>query len=499
MSQCHSSSPASPTPRQSPNANSPRSAWRNARGIIPLNFLEASSSGSRSRGLWRPIRRSLSPTNPPAISTKRPAARSSSFCSAATAGAAPRWFWSRTIPRWRRAAIACCTCARDISRRLRRPNRASDERAHMTVTLNFRSSLSATLAAGWPGGFAGRFAWRDLRGGLRGFGVFIACIALGVLAIAGVGSVAASLNEGIGKAGRVILGGDLAFSLIQREADDTERAFLDAHGTVSVAATLRAMARPVAASTDASGPVATLVEVKAVDEHYPLFGTLATDPPLPLAPLLAQNAGAFGAAADPLLLTRLGLKAGDRIKVGNVEFKLRAAITGEPDELAGAISLGPRLLISEAALRASGLLQPGSLVRWQYRLRLPQPRSSDAAVAAAEKQAQAEFPEAGWEIRSRNKASPQLERNVERFSQYLTLVGLATLLIGGVGVANAVASHLARNRDTIATFKALGASGGGIFAAYCTEIIAVALFATLIGAALGAALPFVITYVFAAI
>src|SRR5690348_2111779 len=138
----------------------------------------------------------------------------------------------------------------------------------MTVALNSGSALSPRAAAGWPVGFAGRFAWRDLRGGLRGFGVFIACIALGVLAIAGVGSVAASLTEGIGKAGRVILGGDLALSLIQRDADDTERAFLDAHGTVSVAASLRAMARPVAPSADASGLPATLVEVKAIDDHY---------------------------------------------------------------------------------------------------------------------------------------------------------------------------------------------------------------------------------------
>jgi putative ABC transport system permease protein len=378
----------------------------------------------------------------------------------------------------------------------------------MTVTLNSGTASPPRVAAGWAGGTAARFAWRDLRGGLRGFGVFIACIALGVLAIAGVGSVAASLTEGIGKAGRVILGGDLAFSLIQREADDTERAFLDAHGTVSIAASLRAMARLVTPATAAplgNGPAAasslaaTLVEVKAVDDHYPLFGTLTTDPPQPLAALLTPKDGAFGAAADPLLLTRLGLNIGDRIKIGDAEIELRATITGEPDKLAGAISLGPRLLISEAALRGSGLLQPGSLVRWQYRLQLPQAQSSDGAVAALEKLAQAEFPEAGWESRTRSKASPQLERNVERFSQYLTLVGLATLLIGGVGVANAVASHLARNRETIATLKALGASGGAIFAVYCTEILAVALAATLLGAALGAALPFAITYFFGAI
>ncbi|MGN6750872.1 MAG: ABC transporter permease, partial [Xanthobacteraceae bacterium] len=271
----------------------------------------------------------------------------------------------------------------------------------MTVTLNSGTALPPRVAAGWAGGTAARFAWRDLRGGLRGFGVFIACIALGVLAIAGVGSVAASLTEGIGKAGRVILGGDLAFSLIQREADDTERAFLDAHGTVSIAASLRAMARPVTRATAAplgNGPAAasslaaTLVEVKAVDDHYPLFGTLTTDPPQPLAALLTPKDGAFGAAADPLLLTRLGLNIGDRIKIGDAEIELRATITGEPDKLAGAISLGPRLLISEAALRASGLLQPGSLVRWQYRLQLPQAQSSDGAVAALEKLAQAEFP-----------------------------------------------------------------------------------------------------------
>src|SRR6516164_5990594 len=235
--------------------------------------------------------------------------------------------------RWRHAAIACCTCAPDTSRRVRRRNRESDERALMTATFHSRSALPTPFAAGC--GFAGRFAWRDLRGGLRGFGVFIACIALGVLAIAGVGSVAASLTEGIGKAGRVILGGDLAFSLIQREADDTERAFLDAHGTVSVAASLRAMARPMTRpvspaltdpSVNANGLAATLVEVKAVDDRYPLFGAFTTDPSLPLAALLAQSDDAFGAVADPLLLTRLGLKISDRVKVGDAEFELRAIV-----------------------------------------------------------------------------------------------------------------------------------------------------------------------------
>jgi putative ABC transport system permease protein len=349
-----------------------------------------------------------------------------------------------------------------------------------------------------PWRFTARFIWRDLRGGLRGFGVFIACIALGVMAIAGIGSVAASLNDGIGSAGRVILGGDLAFTLIQRQANEAERAFFGAHGQVSVAATLRAMARTTPKHA-AAGSSSALVEVKAVDDNYPLFGTVATAPELPLAALFAQRDGAFGAAVDPALLARLDLKTGGRITLGSATIELRATLATEPDQLAGGIGFGPRVLISDAALRASELVQPGSLVRWLYRLRLPQTNSSDAAVAAVEKQAQTQFPQAGWEIRTRSKASPMLERNVERLSQFLTLIALTTLLIGGVGVANAVASHLARRRDVIATLKALGLTGGGVFTVYCGEIVAVALFAAVLGAALGAAVPFAIAAAFGGI
>lgn len=329
-----------------------------------------------------------------------------------------------------------------------------------------------------------RFAWRDLRGGARGFAVFIACIALGVAAIAGVGSVAATLSDGIADAGQTTLGGDLAFSLIQRQASDAERAFLGARGKVSAVATLRAMARTAGGQT-------ALVELKAVDSAYPLFGSVAADPNLPLRALFAEKDGAFGAAADPALLVRLNLKTGDRITLGSATIALRAALITEPDKLSGGIGFGPRVLVSDAALRASGLIQPGSLVRWQYRLRLP-PGTSDGAVAALDKQAQAQFPDAGWEIRTRDKATPQLERNVERVTEFLTLVALATLLVGGVGVANAVAAHLNRKRDAIGTMKALGASGANVFAIFWAEIVLVGSLAAAVGAVLGAALPFAI-------
>jgi putative ABC transport system permease protein len=337
-----------------------------------------------------------------------------------------------------------------------------------------------------------RFAARELRGGLRGFYVFIACIALGVMAISGVGSLASGLADGLAREGRVILGGDLAFSLSLREAGREERAFLDGRGRVSLAATMRAMARAPDGRT-------ALVEVKAVDAAYPLYGAVALAPEAPLADVLARRDGAFGAAADSALLARLDLKPPARIALGAATIEIRAALTAEPDKLVGGIGFGPRLLISEDALRATGLVRPGSVVRWHYRLRLPDDDASDDAVRAATAAAHAQLPEAGWEARSRSNASPALERNVERFTQYLTLVGLTALLVGGVGVANAVKGHLDRRREVIATLKALGATGSRAFAIYLTQVLLLAALGALPGLVVGAALPFLVAWTLGAV
>ncbi|MEH6951563.1 FtsX-like permease family protein [Nitrobacter sp. NHB1] len=334
-----------------------------------------------------------------------------------------------------------------------------------------------------------RLALRELRSGLRGFYVFITCIALGVMAIAGVGSVASSLSDGLAREGRTLLGGDVAFSLIQREAKPDEIAFLRARGTVSVAATLRAMARAP------DGKLA-LVELKAVDRAYPMLGALTLAPNIPMAGLLAERDGVFGAAADPTLLARLDLKVGDRVTIGSATFAIRSAVDAEPDKLAGRLGFGPRFLVSIDGLRATALLQPGSLVRWTYRVRLAGDGADDKAATALADDARAALPEAGWDIRSRNNASPQLERTISRFTQFLTLVGLAALLVGGVGVGNAVKSHIDRRRDVIASFKALGATGRDVFAIYLTQVMVLAALGSLAGLVVGAALPFIIVGAF---
>lgn len=338
---------------------------------------------------------------------------------------------------------------------------------------------------------ATRLAWRELRGGLRGFYVFIACIALGVMAIAGVGSLAASLGDGLAQQGRTLLGGDIAFSLFQREATAQEQAFLTAHGRVSVAATLRSMAR-------AGEATPALVEIKAVDDAYPMLGDVALAPAIGVREALSERDGAHGAAVDPTLLARLDLKPGDRITIGAASFVVRASLESEPDKLAGGIGFGPRVLMSIEGLRATGLIQPGSLVRWTYRVKLTANSADDRAAQALETEARAAFPEAGWDIRSRANASPQLERTINRFTQFLTLVGLAALLVGGVGVANAVRSHVERRRDVIATFKAVGAQGGDVFAIYLVQVIALASIGAVIGLAAGAAIPFVVAAIFGA-
>ncbi|GAB4531948.1 MAG: FtsX-like permease family protein [Roseibium sp.] len=330
---------------------------------------------------------------------------------------------------------------------------------------------------------ATRFALRELRGGLKGFYIFIACIALGVAAIAGVSSVSRALTEGISREGQSILGGDLSFRLIHREATPDERDYMESLGTVSRVATMRAMARRPQDGNQA------LVELKAVDGAYPLYGTVALTGGGPLAGALQKTEGLWGAVADPALLARLDLKVGDTVSLGRATVRIADTVAAEPDKLAGGIDFGPRLMISEAALPDTGLVQPGSLVRWHYRVRIDPAPGLDALEGIVE-EARSARPDAGWRVRSRANASPGLQRNIDRFAQFLTLVGLTALVVGGVGVANAIRAYLETKREVIASFKCLGATGGFVFYIYLVQMLALALIGIAIGLVLGALIPF---------
>ena len=273
-----------------------------------------------------------------------------------------------------------------------------------------------------------RFALRDLRGGLKGLRIFLLCIALGVAAIVGVESLARALNDGIGREGRVILGGDASFSLIHRRLSADEQRFLGAHGSLSTIATLRGMAR-------AGGDVA-LVEIKAVEPDWPRIGHVVFGPPMPLDRALGEREGVFGAAVEEALLARLNLKLGDVIRIGEANFVIRTLLASEPDRLATGVGLGPRVLMSQAALDATKLVQPGSLVRWTTRVVMggPDGAPDNSTVQAFMDQAKRAFPQAGWDARSRLAISPDFSRDLDRFAEFLTLAGLLSLIVGGVGV-----------------------------------------------------------------
>ena len=332
-------------------------------------------------------------------------------------------------------------------------------------------------------GLALRLARRELRGGLKGFRIFLACLTLGVAAIAGVGSVSEAMLEGLRRDGRVLLGGDLELRLVHRPATEAQAEWLADRAAVSELAVMRAMAR----NSDPDGR-RVLIELLAADHAYPLYGALRLDPEATLREATAKRDGEWGAALDPALLSRLGVALGDRLRIGALEYRVRATVAHAPDRASRGFTLGPSVLVARGSLAETGLEQPGSLVYYHYRLRLP-----DGAAAAALREDLSEtYPEAGWRVRDTRQATPGLRRFILRLTQFLTLVGLTSLLVGGVGVGNAVRAYLEQRSPVIATLKCIGAPSRLIFQTYLAQILVLGLLGVLAGSLLGAVAPYAV-------
>ncbi|MDX3978274.1 ABC transporter permease [Shinella sp.] len=327
-----------------------------------------------------------------------------------------------------------------------------------------------------------RLATREMRGGLKGFYIFLACIALGTAAIAGVNSVSSAITQAIASQGQSLLAGDVRFEFNNRFATPEELKHFQGLGDVSLSSSLRSMARLP------DGSDQTLVEAKGVDGAYPLYGALETSPQQPSSALFAKEGEAYGAVVAPLLLDRLGIAVGDEILLGTARLKVTATLVREPDAVSEGFGFAPRLMLSEEALQASGLVQTGSLVENAYRVRLA---DADLSLTKVRTDANKAFPTAGWSIRTSNSAAPSLTANITRFSQFLTLVGLTALIVGGVGVANAVRAYLDSKRSVIATFKCLGAPASLVALVYLMQIALIAAVGILIGLVAGALMPMV--------
>lgn len=313
-----------------------------------------------------------------------------------------------------------------------------------------------------------RLAGRELRAGLAGLRVVIACLALGVAAIAAVGTLREGITEGLARDGARILGGDVDVLGGADPLPAALRDYLVSRGArVSAVVTMRAML--VAPSGER-----LLVELKAVDHAWPLLG----------APTLTPAAGE-GLYVDPQILARLGVAPGQILRLGRAALPLLGSITDEPDRIASPSIFGPRALIPLDALAATGLLQPGAIVEHHLRAAFPPGTDVNAAISAI----RTTFGATGWRIRSAREAAPGVGPFIDRTGLFMILVGLTALLVGGIGVANGTKAWLEARARSIATLRCLGASGALVFATVFLQVLALSLIGIALGVVAGAALP----------
>ncbi|MGR3484866.1 MAG: ABC transporter permease [Paracoccaceae bacterium] len=345
------------------------------------------------------------------------------------------------------------------------------------------SNPAVGTGADWP--LAWRIARRELRGGLRGFRIFLACLALGVAAIAAVGMVRSAIQGGLEREGAALLGGDAEITFTYRFAREDERAWMEATAdAVSETVDFRSLA-VVDRPEDQGGPERALTQVKAVDDAYPLIGRVTLDPPMPLPRAFAGQGDTPGAVMERVLADRLALSPGDAFRLGEAEFVLSAVLAAYPDDNGGDFGLGPRTMLRTADLAGSGLIQEGTLFDTRYRLDLP-----DALpLADAAQEAEDRFASSGLRWRDARAGAPGIGQFVDRLGAFLVLVGLSGLAVGGVGVSSAVRAYLAGKTGVIAVLKTLGASRATVFATYALQIGALTLLGLAIGLILGAGLP----------
>lgn len=325
---------------------------------------------------------------------------------------------------------------------------------------------------------AGRMARRELRGGTKGFRILLACLALGVAAIASVQTLADAILAGLREDGRSILGGDIALRSLYRELTPEQIDLLTEDSAQLIRfIELRTMARQQDGST--------LVELKAVANDYPLYGTLTLQDERTYDPALLSQQEQWGALVDPALAERLQLGIADTIQIGEQNYRITGIIQREPDRAGGMGGFWPRVMVHKDSLSSTGLMREGSMLYHQYRLALP------PEIDVTERRLNLEEQFAGSSVRIRDfqNAAPRVERVIERLSLFLTLVGLTALLVGGVGVSNAVRAYLDSKLRTLAMLKCVGASGQLLFQIYLLQILALAAAGIVLGLIVGALIP----------
>ncbi|MDP1730093.1 MAG: FtsX-like permease family protein [Devosia sp.] len=319
----------------------------------------------------------------------------------------------------------------------------------------------------------------DLRGDLRRFGVLIACLALGTGTIAAVGSVGAGLQSSIVRDATTLMGGDIEVARPDRDANADELAFFETLGQVTHVVDTNARGT--------SGDNSVFIDLLVVGGNYPLLGNVVS-PQLRLgdkpAVLLDKRDGAYGAIVDPVLLDRLGIDVGGHFQIVGTEFEARGTLTSLPDGAVRGFHLGLTAVISTDAFAATPDTRPplpGLLTQHRYKIVLDDLTYDAAAAAIA-----AKFNDIDWTTRSPRDAAGNLARYYDLFTRFLLIVGLSSLLVGGVGVSNGVTAYIGERQRSIATMRSLGATGARIMVHFLTQIGVLAAFGVGLGVLFGA-------------
>lgn len=318
---------------------------------------------------------------------------------------------------------------------------------------------------------AWRLARRDLSARFRGLRLLLVCLFLGTMALTAIGSLTTAIEQELSSRGGELLGGDLQVSVWQRGLTQDERRALAANGLISEGTRLQAMAR--------QGDMAVPVELKAIDAAYPLYGSLALIDGRSVGNPRLDEAWLSRDAAD-----RLGAEKGARIAIGTETLTVGGIIATEPDRLGEGFQFGPTVIVDARLPAKAGLLAPGSMYRTKVRVKL----SAGQTPVEVSEDFLRRFPTAGFDIRTRDEASPGADRFVQRMGDFLTLVGLAALVIAGIGIGGGVSSYLDAKRSSIATLKILGATSSDIAKVYALEIAAAAAVGSIAGLIAGIAL-----------
>ncbi len=318
-----------------------------------------------------------------------------------------------------------------------------------------------------------KMAWRDSRASRRRLALFSLSIVLGVAALVAIGSFSANLQHAIEGQAKGLLGADLAVQ--SRSALTPEaKSFLESLGGER--------ANEVSFSSmvvfTASGGQTRLISLRAMEGGYPFYGEFLTDPK-DAAGRLAR--GEPVAVVEETLMSQYQVKPGDSIKLGSSQFTVVGALKTIPGESAAVALLSPRVFIPMSRLAETGLLGPGSLVRYKTYFKFPPERDVEALV----RDLRGRFRELRLGFDTVEERKRELGQGIRNVYAFLSLVGFVALFLGAIGVASAIHVYVRQKIGTVAVLRCLGASAWRSFAVYLVQGLGLGLFGALLGAAVG--------------